>query len=131
MKKFLNLKYAHTFILVLLCSLISFTFTACSNDEPEPETGKKDFLVGTWKYQFYDDGFVYYTFNENGTGRVFEKDGGDIDQDDTFTYIHYPIEQRIKVFWYDDYENISYEKISNTRIIVYNFSDDVEIWEKQ
>lgn len=130
MKKFLNLKYAHTFILVLLCSLISFTFTACSNDEPESETGKKDFLVGTWKHQIDDDGYVYYmyyTFNKNGTGRTFI-----FDEEETFTYIHYPNECRIK-FIFDDgyYENISYEKISNTRIAVYNSYDDVGIWEKQ
>ncbi len=127
MTKFSQQKYVHTFILVLLCSLISPVFTACS-DEDEP----KDFLIGTWKYQFSDDGIVYYTFNADGSGRIFEKDGGYIDQDETFTYIHYPNECRFKCILEDGYtENISYEKISDTRIIIYDFSDGVENWVKQ
>ncbi len=133
MTKFFQLKYVHNLILVLLCTLISSTLSACSDDDDdEQKVESKDFLVGTWKYKFSDDGFVYYTFNEDGSGRVYENDGGHIDQDETFTYIHYSKEFRFKYISEDGYiENVSYEKISDTRIIVYDFGDDVENWVKQ
>ena len=35
MTKFLQLKYVRAFLFVLLCTLISSTFTACGDDEPE------------------------------------------------------------------------------------------------
>lgn len=58
MTKFFQLKYVHNLILVLLCTLISSTLSACSDDDDEQKVESKDFLVGTWKYKFSDDGFV-------------------------------------------------------------------------
>ncbi len=50
---------------------MTFSVVACNDDELSSESEIKDFLIGTWKYQFHDDGYVYYTFNKDGSGRVF------------------------------------------------------------
>lgn len=132
MTKFLQSKYAHTFLSLLLLSVISLAFSACNNDEPE--SNSKDFLVGTWKYKFNSDGYVLYTFNKDGSGKSVENDEGEIDVA-TFSYIHYPQENLIKVFFDDEgdteIEYVTYDKISDTRLIVYDFYDAVENWTKQ
>lgn len=98
---------------------------SCGNDDDET----KDFLIGTWKHQF-STGYVYYTFNENGTGRYLEIDENE-KHDDAFTYIHYPKECRIKLIEEGEVEYIYYEKVSDTQLLVYDFSDDVDVWIKQ
>lgn len=134
MKNLLQLRYVHTFILVLFCIFISSTFSACNNDDsaPEPKSEDVDFLVGTWIYQFGEEDYCRYIFKEDGTGRAIEWDNNSIEGDDFFVYIHYPDEFRIKIIFSDDYiEDITYDKISNTRLIVYDFYDAVENWVKQ
>lgn len=45
MTKFLQLKNVQTFLFVLLCSLISSTFTACGGDDDEPELKFNDITL--------------------------------------------------------------------------------------
>ncbi len=132
MKNFIQLKYVQSLFLVLFCALICSTFIACSDDEKDPE--EKDFLIGTWKYSWDkdgDEGYIYYIFNEDGTGRMFEFDNGQVEYDESFTYIHFPKESRVKYFIEGYSESVRYEKISDTRIVVFDLNDDVENWVKQ
>lgn len=135
MKKPFQLKHAHTLFLAILLSMTSAIFTACSDDDNGPK-GSDDFLVGTWKYQFDYAGYVYYTFNADGTGNITEYDDGQIDQQAKISYTHYPNESKIKVIIFengviDEILTVEYDKISDSRLIVYDFSDETELWEKQ
>ena len=96
------------------------------------ENTEVPFYIGKWRYQFYEDGYVLYTFNTNGTGSYYEWDNGSIDGNEKFTYLWDEKKNRIS-FISENGESIvvEYERISNKSIIVYDFGDSEEIWIKE
>lgn len=122
---------------IMLCAFLSMTFTACSDDNNEEQsTGSKDFLVGTWKYSFGDDdydGYVIWTFKNDGTGKVIEYDNGTLETNDTFSYFHDSKNCKITIVYDEDdsHEVANYSKISDTELIIYDFWDSIENWVKQ
>ena len=109
-----------------------FEFTRIDNDTSNNENTEVPFYIGKWRYQFYEDGYVLYTFNTNGTGSYYEWDNGSIDGNEKFTYLWDEKTNRIS-FISENGESIvvEYKKISNKSIIVYDFGDSEEIWIKE
>lgn len=118
---------------ISLIAFFAIAFTSCNRFDDL--TG--DFLIGTWENTFSDDGdigYIYCTFNQNGTGRLVEVYDGIVDDEEDFIYVHYPEESRINIIIDDDeVVQILYKKISNKKVEVYGSSvfGPVGIWKKQ
>lgn len=112
MKKITSLKF---WLMAMFIAMFTMSLVSCSSDDnngdgTDDETGQIDEtgLVGTWKGQYYEKGFVYnYTicFNANNTGwDIFDDD----EEKETFSWYtegdklvvskHYTIDEYIYKF---------------------------------
>lgn len=72
-------------LLAVLCVLcVCASFSSCKDDDDE--RGIPDGFCGTYCYNYDNRKFIYYTFNEDGTGE-YEFDGNA----DTYGYFTYTV----------------------------------------
>lgn len=118
---------------VLTLILMIVGLSSCGKENENPEINNS-FIVGSWDYVFDESNgsYVLWTFNADGTGSYYECDNGSIDGAETFTYVcDEKNEKLIFFFSEEDKEVIRFKKNTDTSIIVFDFFDSIEIWEKR
>lgn len=73
-------------LMLLLVTTLSFTFTACSDDDDEPSN--KYSVVGVWRHDFsYGEGYMLLTFDKSGKYTLveFEYGNGSWSENGTYT----------------------------------------------
>ena len=84
-KKLIQLMSFMMFIVASVC------VSSCKSDPEETTPPKQEVapsIVGTWRWNFSDNGFIILTFNADGTGWHWEYDNGKLDENRNFRYVY-------------------------------------------
>lgn len=106
-----------TLLMVVLC----VNFVACGDDDDD----EKASIVGTWKAESSDDGYVaYFTFNSDGTGKSWEvSSSGTQSEAEAFTYK--VSDNKLTFTWEDGEDYTSTFSLSGNRLTIKDNEDSV------
>lgn len=106
-----------TLLMVVLC----VNFAACGDDDDD----EKASIVGTWKAESSDDGYVeYFTFNSDGTGKSWEvSSNGTQGEAEGFTYK--VSSNKLTFTWEDGEDYTSTFSLSGNRLTIKDNEDSV------
>ncbi|MDC2612484.1 MULTISPECIES: DUF5640 domain-containing protein [Bacteroides] len=106
-----------TLLMVVLC----VNFAACGDDDDD----EKASIVGTWKAESSDDGYVeYFTFNSDGTGKSWEvSSNGTQGEAEGFTYK--VSGNKLTFTWEDGEDYTSTFSLSGNRLTIKDNEDSV------
>ena len=124
-------KYLISLLTIMMVALVSMSFVSCSDDDDDnggSNSSSDSSIVGTWKYDFSEEedgefyvGYQLFTFNADGTGRLFEYDDGKIDSDDVFTYTCYENVIKIKYIEDDYTEYLNFAWVDKNTILLKDY----------
>ena len=82
----------------LLLAAFVLVIPACKDkNEVTNDSSENSVIVGTWRYDFSDDGFIIRTFKKDGNGVYQEYDHGYIQGTFSFTYYYDKTAEQYKI----------------------------------